>query len=150
MLPTLGRALQLTAVLIVLIAILLKLKYTSKPPRDFPTRATFPFRYNLTADPDTVPWDPDFGPYNVLLEMHSHTTYSDGAMSPEQMVEWAIAYGFTALVVSDHNTIGGGLQAKKYAVEKGYNESTIVVIPAVEYTYTPVKLLLMTDVVEYI
>jgi len=70
----------------------------------------------------------------VLLEMHSHTYFSDGAMSPEQMVEWAIAYGFSAIAVTDHNTITGGLAAKKYAESKGYNESTIVVIPGVEYT----------------
>jgi len=141
---------QLTAILIVLIAVLIKLKYANKPPRDFPTHATFPFRYNLSADPDTVPWDPDFGPYNVLLEMHSHTYYSDGAMSPEQMVEWAIAYGFTAIAVTDHNTINGGLRAKEYAGEKGYNESTIVVIPGVEYTYGPsMSVTLMVDVAEY-
>jgi len=67
--------------------------------------------------------------------MHSHTYFSDGAMSPEQLVEWAIAYGFTAVVVSDHNNINGGLVAKQYAEHKGYNESTMLVIPAVEYTY---------------
>jgi hypothetical protein len=118
-----------------LIAVLIKLKYVSKPPGDLPGEVTFPFRYNLSADPDTVPWDPNFGPYNVLLEMHSHTYFSDGAMSPEQMVEWAIAYGFTAIVVSDHNTIYGGLKAKQYSEEKGYNDNTMLVIPAVEYTY---------------
>ena len=135
LLPTLGRALQLTLILIVLIAILIKLKYTNKPPRDLPWRATFPFRYNISADPDTVPWDQDFGPYNVLLEMHSHTYFSDGSMSPEQLVEWAIAYGFTAVVVSDHNDIRGGLRAKQYAEENGYDKNTMLVIPAVEYTY---------------
>lgn len=82
-----------------------------------------------------MPWDPDFGPYNVLLEIHSHTYFSDGSMSPEQLVEWAIAYGFSAIVVSDHNTIWGGLKAKEYAEEKGYSDSTMLVIPAVEYTY---------------
>jgi len=107
----------------------------SKPPRDLPRTVKFPFRYNVTGDPDTVPWDPDFGEFNVLLETHSHTYHSDGAMSPEQMVEWAIAYGFTAIAVTDHNNIKGGLEAKKYAEKKGYNESTILVIPGVEYTY---------------
>jgi hypothetical protein len=126
--------LQLTTILAVLIAILIRLKYVNKPGRDRPQDVTFPFRYNLTADPDTVPWDPKFGDYNVLIEMHSHTRWSDGAMTPEQMVEWAIAYGYTAIAVTDHNTIGGGLTAKKYAEDKGYNE-TILVIPGVEYTY---------------
>jgi hypothetical protein len=110
------------------------LKYANKPGRDRPQDVTFQFRYNLTADPDTVPWDPNFGDYNVLIEMHSHTRWSDGAMTPEQMVEWAIAYGYTAVAVTDHNTISGGLRAKKYAENNGYNE-TILVIPGVEYTY---------------
>jgi predicted metal-dependent phosphoesterase TrpH len=55
-------------------------------------------------------------------------------MSPEQIVEWAIAYGYTAVVVSDHNTVEGGLRAQKYAEDNGYDETTILVIPAVEYT----------------
>jgi predicted metal-dependent phosphoesterase TrpH len=55
-------------------------------------------------------------------------------MSPEQVVEWAIAYGYTAVAVTDHNTVAGGLRAKKYADDKGYSNSTIIVIPSVEYT----------------
>jgi hypothetical protein len=110
------------------------LKYVNKPRGDRPDLVTFPFRYNISADNDTVPWDTDFGPYNVLLETHTHTTYSDGSMNPGQVVEWALAYGYTALVVSDHNTIVGGLEAKKYADDKGYSNGTIVVIPGVEYT----------------
>ena len=51
------------------------------------------------------------------------------------MVEWAIAYGFSAIVVSDHNNIYGGLVAKQYAEHKGYDKNTMLVIPAVEYTY---------------
>ena len=106
-----------------------------KPRGDRPDLVDFPFRYNISADNDTVPWNPSFGPYNVLLETHTHTTYSDGSMSPAQVVEWAIAYGYTALVVSDHNNIAGGLEAKKYAESEGYDKNgTIVVIPGVEYT----------------
>jgi hypothetical protein len=135
LLPVLCRALQLTAVLTVLVAVLIRLKYANKPHGDLPQSATFSFRYNVSGDPDTVPWDPYFGPYNVLLETHSHSYFSDGTMSPEQVVEWAIAYGYTAVVVSDHNTIDGGLGAKKYVEDKGYANHTIVAIPAVEYTY---------------
>jgi PHP domain len=114
---------------------LIRLKYADKPREDLPQAVTFPFRYNISDDPDIVPWDLDSGPYNVLFETHSHSYFSDGAMSPEQVVEWAIAYGYTALAVSDHNTIEGGLRAKEYATEKGYENNAIVVIPSVEYTY---------------
>jgi len=71
-------------------------------------------------------------------------------MSPEQLVEWAIAYGFTAIAVTDHNTIHGGLRAKEYARQRGYSESTIVVIPGVEYTYGPTTSVTLTvGVAEY-
>ena len=127
------------------------MKYVDKPSSDLTKAVQFPFRYNATSDPDTVPWDRNFGPYNVLLEMHSHTVFSDGSMSPEQIVEWAIAYGYTAIAVTDHNNIEGGLRAKAYAEDKGYNESTILVIPGVEYTYLSlVKARVTVDVVGFI
>jgi len=113
LLPTLGRALQLALILSVLIAVLIKLKYVRKPPGDLPELATFPFRNNITNDTATVPWDKSFGAYNVLLETHSHTRRSDGAMTPDQVVEWGIAYGYTAIMVTDHNTIDGGLEARQ-------------------------------------
>ncbi|CAG8691222.1 25412_t:CDS:2 [Dentiscutata erythropus] len=69
--------------------------------------------------------------YNILLDGHSHTTYSDGRMKPEQLLKWAIANGYNAIIVSDHNTIDGALEAQKIAKEK-YNDS-IVVIPGMEY-----------------
>lgn len=72
-------------------------------------------------------------------------------MSPEQLVEWAIAYGYTAIAVTDHNNIEGGLRAKAYAEDKGYNESTILVIPGVEYTYLSAEEAKVTvDVVAFI
>jgi len=37
------------------------------------------------------------------------------------------------MIVSDHNTITGGLEAKEIA-EKKYNDS-IIIIPAIEYRY---------------
>ncbi|CAG8456199.1 285_t:CDS:2 [Diversispora eburnea] len=60
----------------------------------------------LTMDADV------FGNYNILLNGHAHTTYSD-------------AYGFNAVIVSDHNTLEGGLEAQRIAREK-YNDSIIV------------------------
>ncbi|KAF9581383.1 hypothetical protein BGW38_001625 [Lunasporangiospora selenospora] len=75
---------------------------------------------------------PEAGGYNILLDGHSHSVYSDGRMSPEVLLKWHIANGYNAVVVSDHNTIRGGLAAQKVAFEK-YND-TITVIPAMELT----------------
>ncbi|KAF9190114.1 hypothetical protein BGZ49_003735, partial [Haplosporangium sp. Z 27] len=68
--------------------------------------------------------------YDVLLDGHSHTTYSDGRMSPESLLNWHIANGYNALIVSDHNTVEGGLAAQKIALEKFSGQ--ITVIPAME------------------
>lgn len=68
----------------------------------------------------------------AIAEFHSHTNYSDGAMSPEQLVDWAVAYGFHVLFVTDHNTLEGGLKAREYAQRERASE--ILIIPGVEYT----------------
>src|SRR6266511_4529943 len=31
-----------------------------------------------------------FGDFNILLDGHSHTTYSDGKMTPDQLLRWSI------------------------------------------------------------
>ncbi|KAJ1912564.1 hypothetical protein H4219_005549 [Mycoemilia scoparia] len=90
-------------------------------------------QFNWTTDPRSylTPMDPDFGNYNILLDAHSHTTYSDGKMTPEQLVEYSRANGYNALIVTDHQTVSGGLAAEKYALEKYPGE--FIVIPGMEY-----------------
>ncbi|CAG8466929.1 5918_t:CDS:2 [Gigaspora rosea] len=70
--------------------------------------------------------------YNILLDGHSHTYFSDGRMNPEQLLQWSMANGYNAIVVSDHNSIEGALEAQRIANAK-YNDS-IVVIPGMEYS----------------
>ncbi|WP_008309738.1 PHP domain-containing protein [Leptolyngbya sp. PCC 6406] len=42
-----------------------------------------------------------------MLELHCHTTCSDGTLSPEALVEAAIAVGVKALAITDHDTLAG-------------------------------------------
>jgi predicted metal-dependent phosphoesterase TrpH len=42
-----------------------------------------------------------------MLELHCHTTYSDGTLSPAQLVELAIASGVRVLAITDHDTLAG-------------------------------------------
>ncbi|KAG0040915.1 hypothetical protein BGZ83_002414 [Gryganskiella cystojenkinii] len=77
------------------------------------------------------PMNATFGDqYDTLLDGHSHSVYSDGRMSPDTLLKWHIANGFNAVIVSDHNTIEGGLAAQKLAMEKYAGQ--ITVIPAME------------------
>ena len=42
-----------------------------------------------------------------MLELHCHTTFSDGTLTPTQLVEAATAVGVQALAITDHDTLSG-------------------------------------------
>lgn len=67
-------------------------------------------------------------------DMHTHTTCSDGILSPEQLVEKASASGFGALAITDHDTV----EAHRLLRKGGYNGS-LRVIPALEVSCTEVN-----------
>lgn len=120
----------IVAIIAVLIALGIGLRYTDDLPKpeDFSN-----LNFDWKIDPRTylTPHNASFQ-YNVLLDGHSHSTYSDGKMNPRQLLDWHLANGFNAVMVTDHNTIAGGLAAEKLALAE-YN-SSIVVIPGMEYT----------------
>ena len=41
----------------------------------------------------------------ALFDLHTHTTCSDGALSPRQLAERAVARGVSVLAVTDHDTV---------------------------------------------
>ncbi len=46
-------------------------------------------------------------PYGGRLELHAHTHFSDGQLSPAELVERALAAGITALAITDHDAVDG-------------------------------------------
>ena len=42
-----------------------------------------------------------------LCDLHTHSLYSDGTCTPEQLIELAQEAGLSAIVLSDHNTVAG-------------------------------------------
>ena len=42
-----------------------------------------------------------------MIELHTHTTYSDGILTPQQLVERAAKAGIKALAITDHDTLHG-------------------------------------------
>jgi len=42
-----------------------------------------------------------------MLELHCHTTCSDGTLTPEALVQAAIAAGVKAMAITDHDTLAG-------------------------------------------
>lgn len=42
-----------------------------------------------------------------MLELHCHTTYSDGTLTPTELVMRAVSVGVRALAITDHDTMSG-------------------------------------------
>ena len=41
------------------------------------------------------------------VDLHAHTTTSDGSMTPTELIQYAKEKGLTAIAVTDHDTVGG-------------------------------------------
>ncbi|MEE9368775.1 MAG: PHP domain-containing protein [Pontiella sp.] len=56
-----------------------------------------------------------------MIDLHSHSIYSDGTNTPAELVAMAVKRGLTALALTDHDTVGGIVPlleaAKETAVE---------------------------------
>jgi predicted metal-dependent phosphoesterase TrpH len=48
---------------------------------------------------------PDAGPASGTIDLHAHTTASDGTATPERFVAAAVAAGLAAIAVTDHDTV---------------------------------------------
>jgi predicted metal-dependent phosphoesterase TrpH len=62
-----------------------------------------------------------------MIDLHTHTVFSDGSLTPTELVEEAAAMGLTAVAVTDHDTVDGLPEALAAGERLG-----IEVIPGVE------------------
>lgn len=69
-----------------------------------------------------------------IVDLHVHSIRSDGSMTPEELVDYAVKKGLSAFALTDHDTVDGIpaalSQAKKWH-EKGIQ---IEVIPGIEFS----------------
>ena len=61
------------------------------------------------------------------VDLHLHTTASDGALSPSEMVRYAQSKGLQAIAITDHDTIEGLAEGLAEGVRSG-----IEVVPGIE------------------
>ncbi len=78
--------------------------------------------------------------YDVLLDQHSHTKYSDGKLTVKQNIEWHIALGFTVVVITDHNTLKNSEEIQMFA---DVYKNECIVIQGMEWTTNRVHLSLI-------
>ncbi len=70
----------------------------------------------------TIPQDPV-----LCIDLHCHSTASDGALSPSALLERAAERGVSHLALTDHDTIAGFAEAWDAAGKHG-----VTLIPGVE------------------
>ena len=54
-------------------------------------------------------------------DIHMHTCYSDGALTPEEVLDMRVGEGHKLLAITDHDGIDGSLRGLKHAEELGIN-----------------------------
>ena len=52
-----------------------------------------------------------------MIDLHVHSTKSDGTFSPKELVDYAIKKGLRAFALTDHDTVDGLEEALDYAQE---------------------------------
>ncbi len=64
-----------------------------------------------------------------MIDLHMHTTASDGTLAPAALVDRAYAVGIRTMSVTDHDTMAGVPEAAAAAAERG-----IELLPGIEIT----------------
>ena len=96
------------------------------------------FIYSDDSWSDSTPFVPKSNlVYNVLIDQHTHTKYSDGKLTVRQNIEWHLALGFTAVVITDHNTLRNSQELQLLANEY---QNRCIIIQGMEWTTNRVHL----------
>jgi histidinol phosphatase-like PHP family hydrolase len=79
----------------------------------------------------------------MMIDLHTHTLFSDGELLPSELVRRAVVTGYTAIALTDHADFTNldflleGARKARY-LEEGYE---IKVLAGVEITHVPPKLI---------
>ncbi len=63
----------------------------------------------------------------IMYDLHTHSTYSDGTLTPAQLIDYALERRITKLALTDHDSIDGITECVEYGQQKG-----VLVIPGLE------------------
>ncbi|HPS57847.1 MAG TPA: PHP domain-containing protein [Spirochaetota bacterium] len=64
-----------------------------------------------------------------IIDLHCHTTASDGIKSPSELIDFAISEGVEVIAITDHDTVAGLAEALDYASTRSFK-----VIPGIEFS----------------
>jgi len=63
-----------------------------------------------------------------VIDLHTHTIYSDGRATPAEIIDHALHLGLSALAITDHNNGRGAREGEGIARERG-----LLLIPGIEW-----------------
>ena len=66
---------------------------------------------------------------NGTVDLHTHSTFSDGTFSPEELVKKAVEKGLTAFALTDHDAVGG-IESAAAAVKE--QNAPVLFVPGTE------------------
>jgi len=66
-------------------------------------------------------------PHSLSIDLHTHSTYSDGVLTPADLVRRAASRGVSVLALTDHDETGGLAEAARAA-----SEADMLLVPGVE------------------
>lgn len=55
----------------------------------------------------------------MLVDLHLHTNFSDGALSPQELIDYVKKLNVGVIAVTDHDEIGANLPARNYGEKQG-------------------------------
>ena len=64
-----------------------------------------------------------------MIDLHVHSTHSDGTFTVQELVDYALEKGLSAIALTDHDTVDGLDEIMEYAKGK-----PIEVIPGIEFS----------------
>lgn len=81
-----------------------------------------------------------------MIDLHTHTTASDGVMSPRALIDYAVECGIEVLAICDHDTVGGLVEGAAYSAGKN-----IEFVPGIEFSiaYEPGTFHLVALFIDY-
>ena len=56
---------------------------------------------------------------DLKKDLHMHTVYSDGSLTPKELIDLRVSQGYKLLSITDHDVSGGTVAGAKYAKEIG-------------------------------
>lgn len=66
------------------------------------------------------------------IDLHVHTNYSDGTLTPEQVVNLAADCGLSTIAITDHDTVAGIKPAIMQSESLSHTSTPVKVIPGIE------------------